>query len=403
MRWPGRGTRTRSVLPGVSGTARIGRRGSSGADAAYLRRLGPGDVAVIDQVDLDRATAAALLEAGVVGVVNAAPSISGRYPNLGPEILVEAGVTLVDDCGAGVFTDLVDGAIVRLHDGAVHIGDREVLRGFGQDRASVADLLEEARGGMAAQLEAFSANTSEFLGRERALLVDGVGVPAISTSMRDKQVVVVAGGPGTAEEVRALTGFIREYKPVLIGVGDGADALRDAGLTPTVVLGTVAELDPAVARKARDVVVPADPDGFIAGLARMQDLGVDPVAFPSSANPEDLALLLAHAHGAALVVAVGFDASLGGFLDRGRSGSIPSTFLTRLRLGPTLVDAPAVLALHRSRVSILTLVMLVVAVLAAAVVAALALGAGPSLVLLLQTGGRAVLDWGTAVVRSVVG
>ncbi|WP_433798403.1 putative cytokinetic ring protein SteA [Actinomycetospora sp. CA-084318] len=403
MRWPGRGTRTRSALPGVSGTARIGRRGSSGADAAYLRRLGPGDVAVIDQVDLDRATAAALLEAGVVGVVNAAPSISGRYPNLGPEILVEAGVTLVDDCGAGVFTDLVDGATVRLHDGAVHVGDREVLRGFGQDRETVADLLEEARGGMAAQLEAFSANTSEFLGRERALLVDGVGVPAVSTSMRDKQVVVVAGGPGTAEEVRSLTGFIREYKPVLIGVGDGADALRDAGLTPAVVIGTVAELDPALARKARDVVVPADPDGFIAGLARMQDLGVDPVAFPSSANPEDLALLLAHAHGAALVVAVGFDASLGGFLDRGRSGSIPSTFLTRLRLGPTLVDAPAVLALYRSRVSILTLVMLVVAVLAAAVVAALALGAGPSLVLLLQTGGRAVLDWGTAVVRSVVG
>ena len=388
-------------------------RGASGSDTAVVRvdrrtknltkRLRPGEIAIIDHEDIDRVSADALVACRPFVVVNASRSISGRYPNLGPEILVEAGVTLVDDCGAGVFTDLVDGAIVRLHDGAVHIGDREVLRGFGQDRDSVADLLEEARGGMAAQLEAFSANTSEFLGRERALLVDGVGVPAISTSMRDKQVVVVAGGPGTAEEVRALTGFIREYKPVLIGVGDGADALRDAGLTPTVVLGTVAELDPAVARKARDVVVPADPDGFIAGLARMQDLGVDPVAFPSSANPEDLALLLAHAHGAALVVAVGFDASLGGFLDRGRSGSIPSTFLTRLRLGPTLVDAPAVLALHRSRVSILTLVMLVVAVLAAAVVAALALGAGPSRVGVRPPGGGAVLDWGTAVVRSVVG
>ena len=387
----------------MSGTARIGRRGAGGADAAYLRRLGPGDVAVIDQVDLDRATATALLEAGVVGVVNAAPSISGRYPNLGPELLVHAGVTLVDDCGAAIFSDLADGTSVRLHDGAVHVGEREVVRGFAQDRDTVADLLEEARGGMAAQLEAFSANTSEFLARERALLVDGLGVPAVATPMRDKKVVVVAGSPGTAEEVRELKGFIREYAPVLIGVGEGADALRDAGHSPAIVLGTVAELDPVVARKARDVVVPADPDGFVTGLPRLQDLGVDPVAFPSSANPEDMALLLAHAHGAALVVAVGFDASLGGFLDRGRSGSIPSTFLTRLRLGPTLVDAPAVLALHHSRVSILTLVMLVLAVLATAVVAALALGAGPSLVLLLETGGRAVAEWATAVFRSVVG
>lgn len=386
----------------MSGTARIGR-GAGGADAAYLRRLGPGDVAVIDQVDLDRATATALLEAGVVGVVNAAPSISGRYPNLGPELLVHAGVTLVDDCGATIFSDLADGASVRLHDGAVHVGEREVVRGFAQDRDTVADLLEEARGGMAAQLEAFSANTSEFLARERALLVDGLGVPAVATPMRDRKVVVVAGSPGTAEEVRELKGFIREYSPVLIGVGEGADALRDAGRSPAIVLGTVAELDPVVARKARDVVVPADPDGFVTGLPRLQDLGVDPVAFPSSANPEDMALLLAHAHGAALVVAVGFDASLGGFLDRGRSGSIPSTFLTRLRLGPTLVDAPAVLALHHSRVSILTLVMLVLAVLATAVVAALALGAGPSLVLLLETGGRAVAEWATAVFRSVVG
>src|SRR5690242_16739126 len=195
MRWPGRGTRTTETPPGVSGTARLGRTGAtggSGAGSGYLRRLGPGDVAVIDQVDLDRATATALLDAGVVEVVNAAPSISGRYPNLGPEILVETGVVLVDDCGPGVFSDLADGATVRLHDGAVHVGEREVLRGFAQDRDTVADLLDEARGGMAAQLEAFSANTSEFLGRERALLVDGLGVPAVATTMRDRHVVVVS-------------------------------------------------------------------------------------------------------------------------------------------------------------------------------------------------------------------
>jgi uncharacterized membrane-anchored protein len=408
MRWPGRGARTTEAPPGVSGTARLGRAGAGGGGAAgvgsgYLRRLGPGGVAGFDHGVHDRATATALLDAGVVGVVNAAPSISGRYPNLGPEILVEAGVVLVDDCGPGVFSDLADGATVRLHDGAVHVGEREVLRGFAQDRDTVADLLDEARGGMAAQLEAFSANTSEFLGRERALLVDGLGVPAVATTMRERHVVVVSGSSGTLAELRSIAGYLREYTPVLVGVGEGALALRDAGHRPAVVLGTVAELDPALARRAADVVVPADSDGHITGLARLQDLGVDPVAFASSANPEDMALLLAHAHGAALVVAVGFDASLGGFLDRGRSGSIPSTFLTRLRLGPTLVDAPAVRALHRTRVSATMLALLLGAVLVSAVIAALALGAGPSLVLLLDTVGRALGAWLADVYRSVVG
>ncbi len=403
MRWPARGVRTTETPPGVSGTARLGRAGAGSANAAYLRRLGPGDVAVIDQVDLDRATATALLDAGVVGVVNAAPSISGRYPNLGPEILVEAGIVLIDDCGPAVFSDLADGATIRLHDAAVHVGDREVLRGFAQDRDTVADLLDEARGGMSAQLEAFSANTSEFLGRERALLVDGLGVPAVATTMRERHVVVVAGGSGTLAELRSIAGYLREYKPVLVGVGEGALALRDAGHTPTVVLGTVAELDPGLARRAADVVVPADSDGHIAGLARLQDLGVDPVAFASSANPEDMALLLAHAHGASLVVAVGFDASLGGFLDRGRSGSIPSTFLTRLRLGTTLVDAPAVRALHRTRGSATMLALLLASVLAAAVVAAVALGAGPSLLMMLDSIVRAVGAWFADVYRSVVG
>lgn len=403
MRWPGRGARTTEAPPGVSGTARLGRGGAGSAGAAYLRRLGPGDVAVIDQVDLDRATATALLDAGVVGVVNAAPSISGRYPNLGPEILVEAGVVLIDDCGSGVFSELADGATVRLHDAAVHVGDREVLRGFAQDRETVAELLDDARGGMAAQLEAFSANTSEFLGRERALLVDGLGVPAVATTMREKHVVVVAGGSESLPELRSIAGYLREHKPVLVGVGEGAVTLREAGHTPAVVLGTVAELDPVLARRAADVVVPADSDGHITGLARLQDLGVDPVPFASSANPEDMALLLAHAHGAALVVAVGFDASLGGFLDRGRSGSIPSTFLTRLRLGTALVDAPAVRALHRTRGSATVLALLLASVLAAAVVASVALGAGPSLLLLLEAAGRALGAWIADVFRSVVG
>jgi uncharacterized membrane-anchored protein len=178
---------------------------------------------------------------------------------------------------------------------------------------------------------------------------------------------------------------------VLVGVGTGADALRAAGHTPAIVVGTATELDPDIARRAADVVVPADPDGHIAGLARLQDMGIDPVAFMSTANPEDMALVLAHTHGAALVVAVGFDASLAGFLDRGRSGGNPSTFLTRLRLGPMLVDSSAVLALYRSRVSSGAVALLVAAVLVAVVAAALATGTAGALLVLLERGTDALL------------
>lgn len=377
MKWSGLGllgarSAAKEDPPGVSGTARIGRRPET-----MLRRLSPGDVAVLDQVDLDRPTATALVDAGVVGVVNASPSISGRYPNLGPAILTAAGVALVDDVGDAVLRDVKDGASVRLHDGGVHLGTREVARGFDQTAETVADLLAEARVGLTSQLEAFSANTTEFMNRERGMLLDGVGVPAITAAMDGRPVLVVAPGhdrAALAEEIARLRHFIGGYRPVLVGVGAGADALRAAGHVPSVLVGTATELDPSLARRAADVVVPADVDGHIAGLARLQDMGIDPVGFRSSANPEDMALLLAHAGGAALVVAVGFDATLGGFLDRGRSGSNPSTFLTRLRLGPTLVDSSAVLALYRTRVSSGAIALLVAAVLVAGLAALVATG-----------------------------
>jgi uncharacterized membrane-anchored protein len=387
MKWT-RG-RTEDATTGVVGVARLGGR-AAGGDAAMLRRVGRGDVAVLDQVDLDRSTAHALVDAGVVGVVNVSPSISGRYPNLGPEILTEAGIALVDDVGDTVLRTVKEGALLRLHDGGVYLGDKEVARGFSQTGETVADQLTDARSGLSAQLEAFSANTTEFMARERGMLLDGVGVPGLETALHGRTVLVVAPGPDRVEELRRLRDFIREYRPVLVGVGAGAEALRVAGHTPAVVVGTALEIDPELARRAVDVVIPADQDGHIAGLARLQDAGVDPLGFPSSANPEDMALVLAHTHGAALVVACGFDATLTGFLDRGRSGSNPSTVLTRLRLGPTLVDASAVVSLHRSRVSIGAVLLLLGAITVTLVAGLVATGAAEALLLLLREGLDAV-------------
>lgn len=380
-------SRSGRELPGVTGLARVDRR----ADA-LARRVGVGDIAVFDQVDLDRRTADALVAAGVSAVVNAAPSISGRFPNLGPEILVSAGIVLVDGVGADALR-IKDGSRLRLHEGGVYVGETEVARGVEQDANSIADLMIEAKSGLSVQLEAFSANTIEFLRHERALIIDRVGVPEVNVPIRGRQVLVVAAGYNYTEDLAELKHFIREYHPVLIGVEAGADALRAAGHRPHLIVGDPYQVETDTLKSANEVVVPAQPDGFAPGLERIQDLGIGAVTFPAVSNPEDLALLLAEAHGAELVIAVGFQATLHEFLDRGRSGSNPSTFLTRLRLGSKLIDGHAAAAMYRSRVSVGAVLLMVLAALVAVTAALLVSNVGGAFGVLAGDGWNSAVSW----------
>ncbi len=380
-------SRSGRELPGVTGLARVDRR----ADAV-VRRVGPGDIAVFDQVDLDRRTADALVAAGVAGVVNAAPSISGRFPNLGPEILVAAGIVLVDGVGVEVLR-IKDGARLRLHEGRLYVGETELGRGVEQTANSIADLMIEAKSGLSTQLEAFSANTIEFLRHERALIIDRVGIPDVEVPIRDRQVLVVAAGYNHTADLAALKHFIHEYQPILIGVEAGANALHAAGHRPHLIVGDPYQVDPDTLKSADEVVVPAQPDGFAPGLERIQDLGIGAVTFPAVSNPEDLALLLAEAHGASLVITVGFQATLHEFLDRGRSGSNPSTFLTRLRLGGKLVDGHAVVALYRSRVSAGAVLLMVLAALLAVTAALLVSNIGGAYGVLVSDTWHDVVSW----------
>jgi uncharacterized membrane-anchored protein len=380
-------SRSGSELPGVTGLARVDRR----ADA-LARRVGRGDIAVFDQVDLDRRTADALVAAGVVAVINAAPSISGRFPNLGPEILIAAGIVLIDGVGPDALK-IKEGSRLRLYQGGVYIGDTEIARGIEQDADSVADLMIEAKSGLSAQLEAFSANTIEFLRHERALIIDRVGVPEINLALRGRQVLVVAAGYNYLEDLAALKHYIKEYQPVLIGVEAGADALRAAGHRPHLIVGDPYQVKTDTLKSAEEVVVPAQPDGFAPGLERIQDLGIGAVTFPAVSNPEDLALLLAEAHGAELVIAVGFQATLHEFLDRGRSGSNPSTFLTRLRLGSKLIDGRAAAAMYRSRVSMSAVLLMVLAALVAVTAALLVSNVGGAFGVLISDAWSEVVSW----------
>ncbi|WP_375493465.1 putative cytokinetic ring protein SteA [uncultured Jatrophihabitans sp.] len=362
-------------LAGVSGVARLDRR-----TARLAARLNPGDIAVIDHADLDRVAAEALVAARPAAVINAKPSISGRYPNLGPQVIVAAGILLLDDVGSEVFGAIKEGAKIRIADDAVHVGESEVATGTLLDTDAVEALMHDARTGLSAQLEAFAANTGEVMNSERALLIDGVGIPKLTTKITGRHTLVVLRGHDHAKDLKALRHYIREYKPVLIGVDGGADALIEAGHKPHVIVGDMDSVSDTALGVGAEVVVHADPDGRAPGLARVQDHGIASQAFPTSVTSEDAAMLLAHDNGAELIVSVGSHATLDEFLDRGRS-AMASTFLTRLRLGARVVDAHSVRLMYRNRISGAALLMLILATLIAVVA-----------VLAISDAGRSYLD-----------
>jgi uncharacterized membrane-anchored protein len=343
-------------LPGVVGTARVDER-----TKRLTKRLRPGDIAVIDHVDLDRVAAEGLVAGGAAAVVNVAPSISGRYPNLGPEVLLAAGVPLVDATGADIFAHVRDGDRVRVHGDHVYDDEGNVLAtGTEQTPELLTAAMAEARAGLAVQLEAFASNTMEYLKRERELLLDGTGVPDIRTDLDGRHALVVVRGYDYRQDLAALRPYIREYHPVLVAVDGGADALLECGLRPDLIVGDMDSVSDDALRCGAEIVVHAYRDGTAPGLARVQHLGIEPVVFPAAGTSEDVALLLADDKGAALIVAVGTHATLVEFLDKGRAG-MASTFLTRLRVGGKLVDAKGVSRLYRSRIRLSTLLWLVVA------------------------------------------
>lgn len=352
--------RVRSPEPGlVAGTVRLDRR-----TKRLVGRLRPGDVAVIDHVDLDRVAADSLVAAGVAAVLNAKPSISGRYPNLGPEVLVRAGVPLLDDLGEGTFQLLREGDQVRVEDDTVYLDGEPVARGVRQEVESVATAMAEAREGLSVQLEAFAANTMEYLRQERDLLLDGVGVPEVETPIAGRHCLIVVRGYEYQADLDVLRPYIREFKPVLIGVDGGADALVEAGYTPDLIVGDMDSVTDEVLRCGAELVVHAYPDGRAPGLTRVNRLGLAAHLFPAAATSEDISLLLADEKGATLLVAVGTHYSLVEFLDKARGGAA-STFLTRLRIGGKLVDAKGVSRLYRQGLPGSSLLLLVLAALAA--------------------------------------
>lgn len=351
--------------PGLVGRALVESRLS-----VLLRRVQPGDVVFCPLPDLDAASARALLEAEVAAVVSTVAFVSGRQPNLGPTVLDDAGVPLVE-ADADEVRLLDTGDVVRLHEGIVHVGDREVVHGRVLTRDRLVDAREGARAGLTSQLSSFTHNAAVFLQREQDVLLHGADLPDLAVRLEDRPVLVVGPGPRRAEELRSLRGWIREQRPVLVGVDAGARTLLDARLRPDAVLlstGWLADVDETVSdsvvKHSRDVIVHRARGGATATLDRLGRRGVTVRTLVSDAETADLALLAVHRGRPRLIVLAGADRTLHEFLDRDRHHQA-SNFLTRLRLGSLLIDAEAVPTLYNGRTRTWHLVLILLAALLA--------------------------------------
>ncbi len=359
MRFSSRRTQV-TALPGVSGTARVARRAPQ-----LLSRLREGDIAVIDHHDLDQETASRLVAKGVVGVINAAPMISPRYANLGPEVLAEAGIALVDHVGEGGWAAVPDNQTVRIDDGVVYVDDTAIAHGRVVELGVLRAEMERARSGLAVQLDTLTYNAGEFVRREQDLLLDGRGLPRLTTRLSRRAALVVVDAEH--EQLASLRRYVAEQNPAIIAVGTAADGLIGFGWAADIVVGSASTPEalpsPDALRAAADVVLVCSHSGgaaeqeFLEGMVRM---GLEPALVKSSATPEDLALLIADRYDVLPLVGVGLHTRLEDFLDR-REAGLASTFATRLKVGSRLVDASAVPALHTSGATTAQVVGLLVA------------------------------------------
>src|SRR5699024_4798999 len=294
-------------------------------------------------------------------VVNAHRSVSGAYPNLGPGIIVAAGIPLVDDVGEELFDALVEeGEELTLDGGDLLRGETVLASGTVQTRASIEHAMDEAESGMNTVLADFVANTVEYIQKDSDLLDDSLEVPRVRTAFEGRHALIVVRGYHYKEDLAALRPYIREQRPVLIGVDGGADAIMEAGHRPDMIVGDMDSVSDAALTSGAELVVHAYRDGTAPGVDRVSDLGMDAVTFAASGTSEDIAMLLADDKGAQLIVAVGTHDTLIEFLDKGRKG-MASTFLTRLRVGSKLLDAKGVSLLYRQRISTAQLMLLALA------------------------------------------
>jgi len=327
----------------LTGTARCGRRTKT-----LIKRLKPGDIAVIDHADLDGLAAQALVEAQVSAVVNAQPFISGKYPNRGPAVLEAALIPLYQLSDPAHFSRFRDGSHLVIDDAWGVYQDDKLTDGLTRwDSERIVSETAAARANLGSELEKFARNTLQYLDSEKDLLLDPTHVPALrKLKLAGRHALVVVRGEGYKDDLALLRNYMEGVRPVVIAVDGGADAVLALGRRPDIILGDMDSVSDEALRCGAQLIVHAYKNGDAPGMERVHALGLTADTFAVPGTSEDAALLLAYEHGADLIVAVGTHSNLEDFLDKGRAG-MASTYLVRLKVGPRLVDARGVFKLYQ--------------------------------------------------------
>jgi len=356
----------------IRGTIRLDKRTKN-----LARRIRPSEIALIDHEDLDSTSAQMLIEARVAAVINAAKSISGRYPNSGPGMLLEAGIPILDHVGQEVFQAVKEGETVEIEGATIRRNGTVLGRGEELTPEKIRDRLEASKARLDEELERFAENTLTYVVKEKSLLLDPTNLPELATRIDGRHALIVVRGEGYKEDLAIIRTYLREVKPVLIAVDGGADALREIGLRPDIIVGDMDSVSDEALLSSAEIVVHGycDEKRGCPGKERLERLGVPYKIARVPGTSEDVAMLIAYEKGAELIVAVGTHSNLIDFLDKGRRG-MSSTFLVRLKVGSRLVDARGVSKLYRSRLPLSHIWILLAAAL---VVVAAIVGLSPNM------------------------
>lgn len=324
------------------------------------KRLEIGDIALISHRDLDEVAALNLVEKGVIAVINTDETISGKYPNLGPEVLVEANIPIFEVKGLESVENIKENDNISIINQKIYIEEDFICDCKKLSDEDVHNLLNKSMKNIGVELDRFIENTLEYAKKEKALVTGEIHIPKIKTNMKKKHVLIVVRGRYYKRDLEAIENYINEVKPVLIGVDGGADALLEFGYTPDIIIGDMDSVSDKALLTAKEIIVHAFLNGKAPGLERVESLGIEPVIFSSIGTSEDITLLLAYENQADIIVAVGTHNNMIDFLEKGRPG-MASTFLTRLKVGDKLVDARGVNKLYSSGFNLKYLVIIILA------------------------------------------
>ena len=314
-------------------------------------RLERGEIAVINVADLDRESAAALVEAAPIAVLNAQPSLTGRAAALGPRLILDAGITLVDDLGQDIMS-LREGQEVAVTGGKVLVDGGIIATG----RAVSAQDLDVQVADSATLFAGFEGSVEDYLAKDGATVLRGEGVPSID-GLGKRPILLVSAASEAASDCRALARWRSEAAPFVIAVDGGADIALKAHLTLDLVVGDADLMSEKAIRRARSFIVRVGGDGLAPGAQRLDRMGIVYERVAMAGTSLDAALVVAAHSSATAVITAGVSYGEAELVDAGRALVAPA-FFSRLAVGSRLIGAQAVAATFRPRPRGWTLVLL---------------------------------------------